>query len=256
MKDGIVYMFLQDHPAGAWTGEDAQATNITTEIELMPDRIVSYVGTKGYGRTFISIEDPADDPANGVHAGDYWIQQNPDILKTLMSYTDATSRLGDLSLSQTAVSSLSTGGITEVLNRVSLPAPLNSLLQTNLEQQTFSSAGLTQVGDYVSQTIAGAILHVLCYVVCFLVLMFVFHFVLNFLKVLFKFPVLKQANALAGGAFGLLRGALLCFVAFALLPLVQTTVPIDGIQELIEQSTLAPLFNNGNLILAIMRGGL
>ncbi len=184
------------------------------------------------------------------------IRQNPEILKTLMSYADVTSRLGDLNLSQTAVSGLSSSGIAEVLNRVSLPAPLSSLLQSNLENQVFASSGLTQVGDYVSQTVAGAILNVLCFIVCFVGLMILFHFVLNFLKVVFRFPVLKQMNALVGGVFGLLRGALLCFVAFALLPLIQTMIPLEGIPLLIEESTLAPLFNSGTLILAMMRGSL
>ena len=184
------------------------------------------------------------------------IRGNPEWIRTLMSYADASSRLGDLNLSMTNVSNLSAGGIAEVLERVNLPGPLSTLLQTNLEKQVFAPSGLTQVGDYVSQTIVGAILNVICYVVCFALLMLVFHFVLNFLKVVFKFPVLKQLNSLTGGIFGLLRGVLLCFVAFALLPLVQTTVPMEGIAELVEQSTLAPLFNSGNLILAIMNGHL
>jgi hypothetical protein len=72
----------------------------------------------------------------------------------------------------------------------------------------------------------------------------------------FRFPVLKQLNSIAGGALGLLRGVLLCFVTFALLPLIQTMVPVTGINDLIAQSALAPLFNSGNLILAIMNGKL
>lgn len=184
------------------------------------------------------------------------IRGNPEWIQTLMSYTDASSRLGDLSLSLTNVSTLNAGGIAEILERVNLPAPLSTLLKTNLEKQVFAPSGLTQVGDYVSQTIVGAILNVICYIICFLALMLVFHFVLNFLKVVFRFPVLKQLNSLTGGVFGLLRGVLLVFVAFALLPLVQTMVPIEGIGELVEQSALAPLFNSGNLILAIMNGHL
>jgi len=86
--------------------------------------------------------------------------------------------------------------------------------------------------------------------------MLVIHFVINFLKVVFKFPVLKQLNSLAGGVFGLLRGALLCFVAFALLPLIQTLLPVKDVNQLVEASALAPLFNSGNLILAIMNGKL
>ena len=183
-----------------------------------------------------------------------WVQSNPEILKTLASYTDAATKIGDQTLASTSVTSLTQNSIAEILNKVALPAPLNSLLQSNLEKQVFGAAA--DVGSYVSQTIVGAILNVICFVVCFVVLLIVMHFVLNFLKVVLKFPVLKQLNSVAGGAFGLLRGALLCFVAFALLPLIQTIVPVSGINELVAQSALAPLFNSGNLILAIMNGKL
>ena len=185
-----------------------------------------------------------------------WVQSNPDLIRSLMSYTDAKSRLGDLNLSLTQVSTLGTDGIANILDRVKLPYPLNTLLQTNLEKQVFAPSGLTQVGDYVSQTIVGAILHVICFIVCFIAVMLVFHIVLNFLKVVFHFPVLKQLNSVAGGIFGLVRGAILCYIAFALLPLIQTVVPIEGINEMVEASALAPVFNSGNLILAVMNGHL
>jgi uncharacterized membrane protein required for colicin V production len=182
------------------------------------------------------------------------IQNNPEILKTLVSYTDAATKIGDQTLANTSVASLSQNMITEILNKVSLPPPLNTLLQSNLEKQVFGAAA--DVGSYVSQTIVGAILNVICFVLCFVVLLVVLHLILNFLKVVFRFPVLKQLNSIAGGALGLVRGALLCFVAFALLPLIQTMVPVTGINELVSQSALAPLFNSGNLILAIMNGKL
>jgi len=184
------------------------------------------------------------------------IRSNPDLVRTLMSYTDASSRLGDLNLSMTNVSALSGDAIQDILNRAALPQPLDTLLKTNLENQVFAPSGLTQVGDYISQTIVGAVLNVICFILCFVILLIIFHFVINFLKVVFRFPVLKQLNAVAGGAFGLLRGALLCFIAFALLPLVLTMAPIGGIEELVAGSRLAPLFNSGNLILSIMNGRL
>ena len=182
------------------------------------------------------------------------IQSDPEVLRTLVSYTDAATKLGDQSLAKTSISSLGTGGIADVLSRVSLPGPLSRLLQSNLENKVFGTAA--DVGSYVSQTIVGAILNVICFIVCFLVLLLVLHFLINFLKVVFKFPVLKQLNSLAGGVLGLVRGALLCFVAFALLPLVQTMVPVQGVNDLVAASALAPLFNSGNLILAIMNGRL
>ncbi len=185
-----------------------------------------------------------------------WIQSQPDLIRTLMSYTDAATRIGDQTLARTNVATLSSSGIADILNRVNLPAPLNTLLQSNLEKQVFQPSNLTQVGDYVSQTIVGAVLNVICFVVCFIGCVIVLHIVLNFLKVVFHFPVLKQLNALTGGIFGLLRGALFCVVAFALLPLVQTVLPLKDIETLVSESTLAPLFNSGELILSVMRGGL
>ncbi len=185
-----------------------------------------------------------------------WVQSHPEVLQTLMSYTDAGTRIGDQTLAQTSVSALNSSTIADVLTRVNLPAPLSALLQTNLQGQVYQSLGLTRVGDYVSQTIVGAVVNVLCFLACFLVCFLALHLVLNFLKVVFRFPVLKQMNALAGGVFGLLRGALLCFLAFALLPLVQTMVPVKGIDELLAASRLAPFFNSRDLILSIMRGSL
>ena len=41
-------------------------------------------------------------------------------------------------------------------------------------------------------------------------------------------------------------------IVFTLIPLVQTMVPLDIINELLDESQLAPIFMNGNLITAIM----
>ena len=185
-----------------------------------------------------------------------WIQSNPELMKTLISYTDAATRIGDQTLAQTEVSALSGDMISNILSRVSLPAPLDTLLKTNLENQIFRSVNLTQVGDYVSQTIIGAVLNVIGFVICFIVCLVVLHIVLNFLKVVFRFPVLKQLNSVAGGAFGLLRGVLLCYVAFALLPLLETVIPVGEISDLVAGSTLAPIFSGDQLILSIVNGKL
>ena len=186
-----------------------------------------------------------------------YVQNHTTLGNTLMSYTDAATRLKDASLSGMGVNGLTQDNISAILSKVSLPAPLDTLLKNNLEKQVYQATGLTQdVGHYVSQTIVSALMNVLCFVVCFVVLLILFHVIINLLKAVFRFPVLKQMNSAAGGIFGLLRGALLCFVAFALLPLILTVVPIEGLNEMVQASTLAPLFNSGNLILSIMNGHL
>ena len=186
-----------------------------------------------------------------------FLRNNTSLSNTLRSYADAATRLKDSTLSGLSVQGLTSEDISSILSRASLPAPLDRLLQNNLEQQVYKTASIPQdVGHYVTQTIVSALMNVICFVITFIVLMIIFHVVVNLLKAVFRFPVLKQLNSLAGGVFGLLRGALLCFVLFALAPLLQTVIPVEGIGEMIQNSVLAPLFNSGNLILSIMNGHL
>ncbi len=181
------------------------------------------------------------------------IQNNQELQRTLLHYTDASSRIGDLELALTNVGTLAREGIEQVLANVSLPAPLDSILRVNLENLVYGTQGAaTTVADYVSQTILQASINIICFLLCFLGLFIALSLGLGLIRAVFKLPVLKQLDGLAGGVFGLLRGILLCLAFFTLIPLVQTMLPLDMITELLEQSTLAPLFMNGNLITAIM----
>lgn len=184
------------------------------------------------------------------------IKNDTGLITTLMNFTDAGSRIGDVELSSTSVTGLTQDLISDILARVNLPSPLDKLLQTNLQNQVYMPSGMNRVGDYVSQTIVGACLNVLCFAVTFILLFIAISILINVIKAIFRFPVLKQMDTIAGGIFGLLRGLLLCFVAFALLPLIETMLPIDLVKDLTTQSALAPIFSNGNLILAIIRGRL
>ena len=182
------------------------------------------------------------------------IQGNEEIVRTMLHYTDATSRLGDLNLAVTNVVQLGQQGIANVLSKVSLPAPLDALLETNLTNQVYASSGVTTVADYINQTIVQAGINILCFLVCFVVLYIVLSIVINAIKAVFRLPLLKQLDWLVGGVFGFLRGVLICAAIFTLVPLVMTVVPVDAVSELIDQSALAGVFAENNLILLIMNG--
>lgn len=186
-----------------------------------------------------------------------YIQSNEELVRTLLHYTDASSRIGDLELAITNVAGMTQEKIAEVLSKVSLPPPLDTLLEVNMENLVFgASSGVDTVADYVSQTILNSSINIICFLICFVAVYILLAILVNALKAVFRFPVLKQLDWLAGGIFGFLRGAVVCYAAFAIVPLVLTVVPIDIVSQLLEESTLAPIFNNGNLILAIMNGHL
>ena len=181
------------------------------------------------------------------------IQNNQELQRTLLHYTDASSRIGDLELALTNAVNLGREGIQKVLGNVNLPAPLDTILQVNLENLVYGTQGaVTTVSDYVSQTILQASINIICFLVCFIGLYIVFSLAANLIRAIFRFPVLKQLDGLTGGVFGLLRGLLICLAVFTLIPLVQTMIPLEFITELIAESQLAPIFMNGNLITAIM----
>lgn len=181
------------------------------------------------------------------------IQNNQELQRTLLHYTDASSRIGDLELALTNVIDLGREGIRQVLEKVSLPAPLDTILETNLSNLVYGTQGAaTTVADYVSQTILQSCINIICFLVCFAGLYLLLAILGNLLRAVFRFPVLKQLDGLAGGGFGLLRGLLICLALFTLVPLVQTMVPLELIDQLLDESQLAPIFMNGNLITAIM----
>ena len=128
------------------------------------------------------------------------------------------------------------------------------LLRNNLAGQVYGAS--ETVSDYVSQTVLSASTNIICYIVVFLALYLAISLILSAIRAVFRLPVLKQLDGLAGGVFGLLRGALFVFILFALLPLAQTMAPLDTVNEFIEQSKLAAYFNNGALLTAIMNGSL
>ena len=181
------------------------------------------------------------------------IQNNQELQRTLLHYTDASTRIGDLELALTNVINLGREGVQQVLNNVSLPAPLDSILRVNLENLVYGTSGAAStVSDYVSQTILQASINIICFLVCFIGLYIALSLTLNLIRAVFRFPVLKQLDSLAGGVFGLLRGVLVCLAVFTLVPLVQTMIPMEIIDSLLAESSLAPIFMNGNLITAIM----
>lgn len=181
-----------------------------------------------------------------------YFRANTTLPDQIQSYTNGIVNLGDLAGKE--VAGLSGDQISEVASR--LPAPLNSLLEGNLTEKiygTVSEKAMT-VTDYASRTISDVILNVACFLITFIVLTILFHIIINLLNAIFKFPVLKQMNTLTGGIFGLLRGALLVFVALALLPLFETLIP--DVKALADSSPLAKLFDSGNLIVSILNGKL
>ncbi len=182
------------------------------------------------------------------------IQSNPSLQRTLLSYTDAERRLGDLSLGLKKVADLTQGEISQIVERANLPSVFGKLLRSNLENEIFT--GIDSVTDYVSETIVSACINILCFIAAFVIIYLALSLLMSLIRAIVKLPVLKQMDAVLGGLFGILRGVLFVYVLFTLVPMVETIVPLDAVTRLMAESHLANLFSSGALITAIMNGSL
>lgn len=178
------------------------------------------------------------------------------MVSTLATYTDAVARVGDYSLASTQVDQLSDPVIGQVLKSVSLPTPIANLLENNLRTRSFSGTGLSTVNEYVSNTVVAVAINALSFIACFALCYLVLSVIVSLIQHVFQLPILKQLDWLAGGAFGLVRGALLLYVIFLLVPVLSTIIPLDAFNELLSQSTLAPIFQSDGFFAGVIAGKL
>ena len=178
-----------------------------------------------------------------------WLQGNQTLVSTLVYYTDAGSRIGDLELSLLPASQVTQNALTQILSGAKLPAAFESAFLSAIGA---APAAMT-VSDLLSNTIVSVSLSILSFLICFLLSYIVLTFVIHLIQYVFELPVLRHLDALAGGLFGLVRGALLLFILFALVPIVLAVAPVEPLQAMIDQSRLAPLFDS-RIILSILGG--
>lgn len=184
------------------------------------------------------------------------LRSNQGVTSTLATYTDAVARVGDYELASTPVEDMSENVVEQVLSSVKLPDSIAAILRSNLTSDAFAGTGLTTVNDYVSNTVVAAAVNVLCFVLCFIAAYAVLSVVVSLIKHVFRFPLLKAMDWLAGGAFGLARGVLLVYVLFLLVPVVSTILPLDGLDALLDQSRLAGLFASDGFFAGVIAGHL
>lgn len=182
------------------------------------------------------------------------VSNSKGVSSTLATYTDAVARVGDYDLAAANVSQLSDSLINQVLESVSLPQSIQNILRSNLSNQAFAGTGLSTVNDYVSNTVVAVAINILCFLACFALSYVVLSLLLSLIQHVFRLPLLRQLDWLAGGAFGLMRGALLLYALFLVVPLLSTIIPLDAFNELLSQSALSPIFQSDGLFARVISG--
>lgn len=179
---------------------------------------------------------------------------NQQIRTILSNYSDAIFRVGDYELASSPVISVSGSQLQTVLDSVSFPEPIKNLLKDNIVTQAFSRNGLNSVNEYVSSTLIQSVLSVLSFLACCAIVYIIWTILVSIISHVFEFPILRQLDWLAGGLFGLARGAAFCYLLVLLVPLVQVIIPDERVVRLLDSSGIVALFRNDGLLMRIIRG--
>ena len=164
-----------------------------------------------------------------------------------MYYTDAGSRVSNLDLSLLSVSQINESALAQILRSANLPAAFESAFVSSIAS---ANGGMT-IAQLLSQTIVNVSISIISFLICFFVCYIIATFVIHLVQYVFELPVLRHLDALIGGVFGLVRGVLLLFILFALVPIVLAIAPVPMIEEMVAASRMAPMFDS-QLILSIL----
>ena len=75
--------------------------------------------------------------------------------------------------------------------------------------------------------------------------------IVNMLNNVFRFPALRHLDWLLGGLFGLVRGAVIVMLIFAVIPTVSSALEsmnISLLSDLVNASTFGKFFESSNLV--------
>jgi len=183
-----------------------------------------------------------------------WIKGTGKVIPVIIYYSESSDMLGSVNNVRLKVSDITAQKLSEVLSQVNLPHPIDNLLTDNVLGQVFASDGLDTLGDYLAMTIAHMAINIICFVVLFIAAQVVLSLVLYICDYVFRLPVLKQLDSVMGGLLGFIRGGLILFVIFSLVPVLLAFLPFEELQILIAKSQLATFFYKGNFIIDMIRG--
>ena len=178
-----------------------------------------------------------------------FLESSTALVDTLMYYTDAGSRIPNLDLSLLSVAEVTEGALAQILEMAGLPAAFETAFIENLGL----ASGAQTISAVLSQTIVSVSLSIISFLICFFLAYVVMTFVIHLIAYVFELPVLRHLDSLVGGVFGLIRGVMMVFVLFALVPIILAVVPVDFVGEAVEASQLAPYFDS-RIILQVLRG--
>ena len=185
-----------------------------------------------------------------------WALGGGRIMTMITNYTEGAAKLNLVAIDQVylPVKNLDASAINDLVDKSTLVSPFDNLIKHNLLNQSLANKGLVTVGEYFNSTVANATLNILSMLLLFMVIRLVIGLFISATNTTRPFPVLKHYDGLLGGLIGLIRGAFVCYMIAALLPIVLTIIDSSTLTQAVMSLPLVRFFYTSNFVLLLTKG--
>ena len=166
------------------------------------------------------------------------VSNNVDLMNIFKNLIGAADLFKTPELANLDVVNATAANIDQAVNEIGIPL-ISDLFRGNVSGQVFANQGLTKMYEYLNQTLLTSILNVLSFIIMFAIIYIAVLLLVNLLNNVFRFPELRHLDWFLGGVFGLVRGAVIVMLIFAVLP---------ALSDLLAGSTFATILQDNNFV--------
>jgi len=178
------------------------------------------------------------------------ITNNADLMSFFTSLVGAADLFETAELANLDVVNATAANIEQAVAEINIPL-INDLFRNNLATQAFANQGLTKISEYLTQTLASSILNIVSFIAMFALIYAAVLLLVNLLNNVFRFPELRHFDWFLGGVFGLVRGAVIIMLIFAVLPALSSglaSMDISILSDFLKDSTFGTILQDNNLV--------
>lgn len=172
------------------------------------------------------------------------VLSNRALMGVLSNYLEPESFFSSPAVANMSVADAITSGQLETIaNTVAEKMPfIRDAFVQNVQSFAFTNLNISTLRDYLDQTVWTGLFNVISFLLIFALAYAVIALVVNLFNHVFDFPALHFFDRILGGAFGLVRGAIVVVLALTLLPMVLNMFMPDLMAQLAAESKLSAIF--------------
>ncbi len=176
------------------------------------------------------------------------VQQNESMINFLNGLVSAADLFKTRQLADLEVAAATAADIDLAVGEVGIPL-INDLFRSNVLGQVFANDGLITMSEYLTQTLLISVLNIVSFILAFAVIYMAVLLVVNMLNNVFRFPLIRHFDWLLGGAFGLVRGAVIVMLIFSVVPTMCSaleSMDISLLTDVLNESTIGKMLTDYN----------